>query len=136
MMRDLLFKDFGWKLFSLLLAGFIWFTVHKIIEQPKAAAVGAASISVPYGNVPVSLVASGADVHLFGINSNTVSVTVSGLPEVMNVLQGNQIHASINLSDFDETTKDLNRRVEVAVPWGVTVVKVEPPSLKVIPPKK
>lgn len=136
MMRDLLFKDFWWKLFSLLLAGFIWYTVHKIIEEPQAAAVGPANITVPYGNVPVSIVAAGMDTRLFGINFNTVSVTVSGLPLAMNVLQGNQIHASVNLSDFNETTKDLDRFVEVAVPWGVTVVSVDPPKVKIVPPKK
>jgi YbbR domain-containing protein len=135
MMRDLLFKDFWWKLFSLLLAAFIWYTVHKIIEEPKAAAISPNYNQETYGEIPVSLVSTAADLRWFGVNSNTVSVTVSGPPEVMNVLQANQIHALVNLSGLDAKTKDLNRRVEVSVPWGVMVVNVEPPKLKVIPPK-
>ncbi len=136
MMRDLLFKDFWWKLFSLLLAAFIWYTVHKILEAPKAAAVPLANTPVIYGEIPVSVLARAADVRSFGVNSNTVSVTVSGPPEVMNVLQANQIHALVDLSDMDEKAKDLNRSVEISVPWGVTVVSVEPARLKInLPPK-
>jgi hypothetical protein len=135
-MRDLLFKDFGWKLFSLLLAAFIWYTVHKIIEEPKAATVSAVNIPVTYGNVPVAMVAHGADVRLYGVNSNAVSVTVSGSKDKMDVLQANEIHARVDLSDFDDKSRDTGRRVEISVPWGVTVLNVEPATLKVIPPKK
>jgi hypothetical protein len=135
-MRDLLIKDFGWKLFSLLLAAFIWYTVHKIIEGPQAAAVPPASRSVTYGNVPVYVVATAADMHRYGINSNNVSVIVSGPPEIMEALQANQIHATVDLSDFDENAKDLERRVDVSVPWGVSVINVQPATVKVIRPKQ
>ena len=136
MLRDIFIKDFGWKLFSFLLAAFIWLTVHKIIAEPQAAAVPSISKSATYDGQPVYIVATAADMHLYGVNSNTVSVTVSGPPEVMDVLQANQIHAWVDLSDFDEKTKDIYRRVDVTVPWGVTVVDVEPAKLKVIPPAK
>ena len=136
MLRDLFLKDFGWKLFSLLLAAFIWYTVHKIIEEPKAAIVSPANVQVTYGNVPVTIVASAADAHVFEVDSNAVSVTVSGTKEAMDVFEANQIRATVDVSGFDEKTGDLNRRVDVSVPWGVTVIDVEPALVKVIPPKK
>jgi YbbR domain-containing protein len=135
-MRDLFVKDFGWKLFSLLLAAFIWYTVHKIIEEPKAATVSPAHRAVTFGDVPVFIVATAADLHEYGVNSNTVSVTVSGPPDVMDTLQEREIHATVDLSDFNAGTKDAERPVDVSVPWGVAVVSVEPAKLKVIPPKK
>jgi hypothetical protein len=137
MIRYIFFKDFGWKLFSLLLAVFIWLTVDKIIE-PKPASNSPANslVTVEYGNVPVLVVATAADMHQYAINSNTVSVTVSGPHTVMDVLQANQIHATVDLSNFDEKSKNMTRRVDVSVPWGVTVVDIAPAELKIVPPKK
>jgi YbbR domain-containing protein len=72
----------------------------------------------------------------YGVNSNTVSVTVSGPPETMAMLEAGQIHATVDLSDFDDKTREMDRQVDVAVPWGVTVINVEPARVKVVPPKK
>jgi hypothetical protein len=136
MLREIFIKDFGWKLFSLLLAAFIWYTVHKIIEDPKAAVVSPDNIPVIYPNVPVVVVATAADAHIFGVDSNAVSVTVSGAKEVMDVLEANQIHAMVDVSGVDDNSKERSRRVDVSVPWGVTVIDVEPAQVRVIPPKK
>ncbi|HUC83956.1 MAG TPA: CdaR family protein [Candidatus Acidoferrales bacterium] len=133
-MRDLLFKDFGWKLFSLLLAAFIWYTVEKIVEEPKAAVISPANVQAQFYEVPVLVVAAvGADRAPSQVNSNTVSVTVSGPPAVMNILQPNQIHATVDLSDFDHKSRGASRRVDVSVPWGVTVIDVEPAQLTIVP---
>jgi hypothetical protein len=136
MVRDLLFKDFGWKLFSLLLAAFIWYTVHKIIEEPKAAVVSPVNAPVIYGEIPVQLVAPAGGTPPYSLNSNTVSVTVSGPPEVMNVLQARQIHATVNLAGVDNPAKEPARPVEVSVPWGVTVISVQPALLELVRPPK
>lgn len=131
-MRDWLTKDFGWKLFSVFLAVGIWLTVHKI-EEPKESTASPTSSPVTYGNLPVFIVASALDVHLYHVAPSTVSVTVSGSPEVMAVLQANQIRAVVDLTDI-ESGKGLWRKVEVSTPLGVTLVNVDPPSVEVIVP--
>jgi hypothetical protein len=136
MIREIFFRDFGWKLFSLLLAGFIWFTVHKLIEEPRAVSLSPANSVMTYREVPVSIVASAADPRLFLLNSNLVAVTVSGPPGAMAILDKPQIHALVNLSEAGDPARNLDRPVEVSVPWGVTVISVEPAKLRVIPPKK
>ena len=71
--------------------------------------------------------------HLYHVAPSTVSVTVSGSPEVMAVLQANQIRAVVDLTDI-ESGKGLWRKVEVSTPLGVTLVNVDPPSVEVIVP--
>jgi YbbR domain-containing protein len=134
-MRDLFIKDLGWKLFSLLLAAFIWLTVHKIIEEPNFSTASAAVRPVTYGNLPVLIVATAADMRPYRVAPNTVSVTVSGPPEVMAVLQANQIRATVDLTDIN-SARDLKRRVDVSVPSGVTLVNVEPAKVGVILPPR
>jgi hypothetical protein len=135
MLREILIKDFGWKLFSLLLAVFIWLTVHKIIEEPKNSVAAADSSSVTYNSQPVLIVAAAADVHLYRVVPSTVSVTVSGPVEVMAVLQQNQIRATVDLSDID-SAKDLKRHVDISGPSGITIVNVDPPQVGIIIPPK
>ncbi|HAO80313.1 MAG TPA: hypothetical protein DCQ92_15350 [Verrucomicrobia subdivision 3 bacterium] len=132
MLRDLFIKDWGWKLFSLLLAVGIWLTVHKI-EEPKNSEATAAGSPVTYHNLTVSIVSRTADVHLYRAIPNTVSVTVSGPPEVIAVLQANEIRATVDLTE-DDSVHDLKRRVDVSVPPGVKLVNIDPPRVGVIIP--
>jgi YbbR domain-containing protein len=131
-MRDLFIKDWGWKLFSLILAVGIWLTVHNIIE-PKNAAVSSTGGTLTYGNLPILIVSTAADVRDFRVIPNTVSVTLSGSPDAIAVLQANQIRATVDLTDI-ESAKDLKRRVDVSVPSGITLVSVDPPKVGVIIP--
>jgi YbbR domain-containing protein len=134
-MRDIFFKDFGWKLFSLLLAAFIWYTVHKIIEEPAPAGASNTTSPVIYGALPVYIVATAADIHLYRVHPDKVSVTVSGPSDIMSVLQENQIRVTVDLSKFDPA-KDASQPVDVSVPGGVTLVKVSPARVGVIVPPK
>jgi len=136
MLRDLFVKDFGWKLFSLLLAAFIWYTVHKIIEEPKAAPRTADDSRAFFDNLPVSLVGNIPDAELYRVNSNNVSVTVSGPSDAINLLQKVQLHAYLNLAGLENPDKESYEPVDVAVPWGITVIDVQPAKLRVIPPPK
>jgi len=135
MIRDIFVKDFGWKLFSLLLAAFIWYTVHKIIEEPQPSGLSTSVSPVTYGELPVLIVATAADMHLYHVKPDKVSVTVSGPSDIMSVLEANEIRVTVDLSKFDPS-KDSDEAVEVSVPGGVTLVKVTPPKVNVIAPPK
>jgi hypothetical protein len=86
--------------------------------------------------VPVALVSKSGDVQDYRAAPPMVSIKVSGPPQVMAVLQGNQIRPFIDLSDLDPTSKNLRRRVEVSTPPGVTLVSVDPPQVGIIVPQK
>jgi YbbR domain-containing protein len=132
-MRDLFFKDFGWKFFSLLLAAGIWLTVHRILQESTEPVAHGGISTLTYGNLPLLIVATASDVHLYRVAPNTVSVTVSGSPDAIAVLQANQIHATVDLTGV-ESARDLKRRVDVSVPSGIMLVSIEPAKVGVIIP--
>ena len=132
-MRDWVTKDLGWKLFSLFLAVAIWLTVHKIYEEPGAPSGLAGGNTVTFGNLPVRVVSTAADVRDFRVAPLTVKVTVSGSAEDMARLQADQVHAVVNLTDIGPE-RDLHVPVDVSAPPGVTLVSVDPPKVGVIVP--
>ena len=134
--RAWLVEDLGWKIFSMLLAIAIWLTVHRILLESALPSSTLGGSTLTYGNLPVLIVASAADVHLYRVAPETVKVTVSGSPDAIAVLQANQIRATVDLTGID-AAKELKRSVDVAVPSGVSVVRIEPAKVGVIvPPAK
>ncbi|TAL06205.1 MAG: hypothetical protein EPO07_02195, partial [Verrucomicrobia bacterium] len=97
-MRDLLTKDFPWKIFALVLACAIWFTVKNISNEPApvAAQLGVWNTR-ELTNLPVLVVSAAADVREFKVQPETVAVTVTARPEVMAALQEKEIEAYVNL---------------------------------------
>jgi YbbR domain-containing protein len=132
-MRDLLLKDLGWKLFSLFLAVIIWLTVNRILHESFTPADLGNGNTLTYGSLPVVIVSTSEDVHLYRVAPDTVSVTVSGTPDTISVLQANQIRVTVDLTDIGSGS-DLKRRVDVSVPPGVTLVSVDPQKVGVIMP--
>jgi YbbR domain-containing protein len=134
--RNWLTNDVGWKVFSLILAAAIWFTVNKVLQEPTAVKHGSTGATLTYGNLPILIVASAADVHLYRVIPETVTVTVSGSPEAIAALQVSQIRATVDLTGID-AGNELKRNVDVSVPSGITVTRVEPVKVGVIvPPEK
>lgn len=135
-MRSLLTKDLGWKLFSLFLALAIWLTVHQLDEESAALPLTAAGSVVTFENLPVFVISTASDVRDFRVAPGTVSVTVSGPTNVMDGLEVSQVRPMVDLTGI-AAAKDLNRRVEVSTPPGVTLVSVIPNHVGVIlPPKR
>jgi len=132
-MRDLFTKDIGWKLFSLFLAAAIWFTVNRILNETRMSAQDAGTRTVTYDNLPITAVSAAADVHGFHIAPTTVKVTVTGPAQVMNTLQADQLHASVNITGAG-LTHGLLMPVEISLPSQVAVVNIEPERVHVIVP--
>jgi len=134
-MRDWITNDFWWKLFSGFLAVAVWLTVHKVREEPGVTGVATGN-TLTYGSVPVLVVSAASDVRDFRVLPGMVTVKVSGAPEVIAVLQANQIHAVVDLTDIADATHTLKRRVEVSTPPRVTLVSVDPPEVGVLFPPR
>jgi YbbR domain-containing protein len=139
-MRDWLTNDFGWKIFSVLLAVTLWLTAHRILQEsvPPVAApfLSPMPVGKTFTNLPVLIVSADADVREFRVTPNVVSVSVSAQPEIMAGLQADEIRALVDLTDI-EGAHDLRRRVDVSTPAGVTFVFVSPTEVNVVlPPRR
>ncbi len=133
-LRDWFIKDLGWKLFSVVLAVTIWLTVYKIRTESETSDATGSQGTLTFGNVPVLIVSTAADVRDFRVKPAIVAVTVSGLPDDIARLQVSQVRAFVDLTDI-ESARKLQRRVDVSMPSGLTLVSVEPPEVDaVIPP--
>jgi YbbR domain-containing protein len=132
-LRDWITKDFGWKLFSLILAVAFWIAIHRNIGETPAAVIPFASVqtqTITFTNLPVHVVSSSADVHNAQVLPNAVTVTLRGPSEIMSLLEENRIHATANLTGID-LANDRSLPVEVSVPLGVAVDKIDPPKVSV-----
>jgi len=133
-LRDWFIKDLGWKLFSVVLAVAIWLTVNKILGETGSSAEPAiGDKQTTYDDLPVLIVSAASDVRNFRVKPDAVTVTVSGAPNVMAVLQANQIRAVVDLTGI-ESAKKLRRRVDIALPPGVKLVSVNPSNVEVLVP--
>lgn len=130
-MRNFFTKDWIWKLFSLFLAVTIWLTVHRIL-QPEAGSLTGQTSKFTYENMPVIIVSSAADVSLYHVSPAVVKVTVSGPPEVMDRMQASQVRALVDITN----ATDGSGQVNILTPPEVTLIRVEPQTVTVIPPAK
>ncbi|MGC3960311.1 MAG: hypothetical protein QM813_21000 [Verrucomicrobiota bacterium] len=126
--RNLLFRNFGWKLLSLALAIVIWLTIKALsAEQGQTERM--------FINLEVKIVSGTADVRTFRIEPATVNVTIKGRPGAVGRLVEREIRVFADLTSAD-LTQSFRQHLDVAVPNGITVVRFEPTEVQVTPPPK
>jgi hypothetical protein len=129
MFRHLVLKNAGWKVLSLGLAVAIWLTVKAAINERGTQSVRT------FNNIPAQIVSGTMDVRKFRVIPDTVSITVRARPEVIAVLTDREVHAFVDLTSVD-VSKNFSRRVQVATPIGITIVRVDPVEVAVeVPPR-
>ncbi len=126
--RNILLRNFGWKLLSLALAVVIWLTIKALsAEQGQTERM--------FINLEIKIVSSTADVRTFRIEPLTVNVTVRGRPGAVGRLAEREIRVFADLTTAD-LTQSFRQHLDVAVPNGITVVRFEPTEVQVTPPPK
>lgn len=128
--RNLVVNDFWLKLFSLVLAVLIWFTVHFSINKdvsPWAAVIGRtadeAVVTVPV-NPPL------LDGRAVSVIPQQVQVTLRADPKLLKELRIDDIHAQVNLADV-ELASGLRRPIEMVLPQGIAYTHLVPPEVEV-----
>jgi YbbR domain-containing protein len=135
-LRNLFFRDFWLKLFSLVLAILIWLTVSFV--QSGGGRNFFTNGAIPeqtYYNIPVLVMSSAADVRDFKVSPSVVEVIVRGEARSLKDLQTKDIRALIDLTGI-ESSRGLRKRIEVTTPAGITLVQVIPDEVEVIVPSK
>lgn len=128
MARDLITRNFGWKMLSLALAIVIWLTIKTIsAEQGQTERM--------FVNLPIQIVSGTADVRTFKVEPYFVNVTLKGRPGEVNRLAEREIRVLVDITSAD-VTQGFRQRVTVAVPNGITIIRIEPTEVQVTPPPK
>ena len=119
LLRNLVLKDLGLKLFSLAMAILMYCTISLRRHQergPFPCPPWRMAIDVhTFYNLPVLIVSSAADVRRFKVVPETVAVTVQGDPKILAGLESNEIRALVDLTGIESAT-GMRKRIEVLHP--------------------
>src|SRR5690242_1318005 len=96
-LRQLFFEDFWLKLFSLVLATLVWFTVSFAIQRDVSpiAPLNIVTTERTFSNLPVDVVFSAEDARTVRVMPKSVEVTLHGEPKTLNSLQSWNIRVSV-----------------------------------------
>ena len=126
--RNIIFRNFGWKLLSLALAIVIWLTIRTVsAEQGQTEKM--------FVNLPIKIVSSTTDVRAYQVEPKQGTVTLKGRPGAVNRLDDREIRLLVDISSAD-VTQSSRQHVDVIVPNGITVIRFEPLDVQIIPPPK
>lgn len=126
--QHVLFRNFGWKLLSLILAVVIWLTIRAFRNEQDVT-------ERLFPNLSIKIVSGTADVRAFQADPPLGSVTLRGRSGLINRLDAREVHLLTDVSLVD-TTQPSRHHLVVTVPNGVTVVRTEPLEVRIIPPPR
>jgi len=134
-LRELIFRDFWPKLFSLALGVLIWLTISFAIQKEGSPVT---ALTLPpqertFSNLPVIVMSSAQNVANFKVSPSHVEETVRGDLKTIRSLQAGDIRVMVDLTGI-ESAQDLRKRIEVSSPAGISHVSVLPPEVKVVFP--
>ena len=85
--------------------------------------------------LPVVVLSSAEDVRSVRVNPKEVDVTVRGEPKFLKELRGRDVRVLIDLTGIP-AAHDMRMRVEVTLPAGLSLVRVNPEEVQIAFPAK
>ena len=135
-LRNLLLHDLALKLFALAMAVLIWATVQVAIRKEIAGVTPSGTqVLHTLHCLPVLVVSAAADVREFRVDPSEVDVTVRGERGLVERLTKKEVRVTVDMTDI-AAARNLLKRVDVATPPGVTLVRVTPSDVNVLVPPK
>jgi hypothetical protein len=128
--RQFIRHNFWLKIFALILALLTWSTVRFAIS--RQIAIGSApitSVTRVFPKAPVRLLTGSNMTGRFRLVPNEVTVTLSGDATILEKLSGNEITPFVNISKGFARSGGAGK-VEIFAPAGMSIVKIEPPEVK------
>jgi YbbR domain-containing protein len=123
--RDLVFKNFWWKLLSVLLAVLTWITIDATLRKDSEQTPVITSSHREFTPIPVTLLTSPRNTNQFRISPASVSVDVSGNADDLKKLQVEQIEAFVDATTVQDE-REVRKEIQVRTPPDVRVEKVDP----------
>ena len=146
-LRNIFFRDFWLKLFSLVLAILIWMTVWLFAIRkdvsPAAALSNAHLDERTFYNIPVLVMSAAADVRDFKVSPGEVAIKVRGESKKLQELekklrddpQAKDIRALVDLTGI-ESARGLRKKIVVTTPADITFEQADPDEVEIIVPPK
>jgi YbbR domain-containing protein len=128
-LRRIFLKNFPLKLFSLMLAGMIWFAIFSIQREPEPVpGFGVGDIKKAFDQVPVNVLKSPSDTAVYTISPNAVNITVTGDPKVLESLTARDVQVFIDFTDTRSGVRRNERKqdVQVRLPEPVDSIEISP----------
>jgi hypothetical protein len=146
-LRNIFFRDFWLKLFSVVLATLIWLTVWLFAIRkdvsPGSALTNSHLEDRIFYNIPVLVMSAAADVRDFKVSPGEVAIKVRGdnkkLLELEKKLrddpQAKDIRALVDLTGI-ESARGLRKKIVVTTPADITFEQADPDEVEIIVPPK
>ena len=130
--RDYLPHNFKWKMASLLLSILIWFIITLAMKSNLT------NLRFPFGDGMtrtffrhgINVITSASDPRQFTIAPQEVNVTVRSSAVNLDELTDADLEVFVNLTGMMEEEKIVS--IQVGRPNFVSVVKVDPPAVRVV----
>ena len=147
LVRNILFRDFWLKIFSLVLAVLIWLTVWVLFIRQGVSPSGVLRTGRveerTFSNIPVLVMSAAADVRDFKVSPGEVTIKVRGELWKLQALekkmhddpQARDIRALVDLTGI-EPVQGTRKKIVVTTPPDITFEQAEPDEVEIIEPAK